>query len=89
MRFIGDVLVVEHIGKNIESKIIHIPDDVRNELKPIKAIVVGIGEKFKYKDDVWTGDIVLVPEHLGSRNRIPDNPKAIVYDGDDVLAVFP
>lgn len=86
MRFLGDVVIVEHIGKNIESSILYIPDDAKSKAGGIRARVIAIGEKFPFRDELSIGDVVIVPEQLGSRGRVPEIPQAIVYDGEDVLA---
>lgn len=95
MTFLGDIVVVEHIGKNVESKLIFIPDDTKSKAGGIRAKVVAVGKvsperrkkgRFYPQDYLTVGDTVIVPEHLGSRNRVPNNPLAIIYDGEDVVA---
>jgi len=97
MKYLGDVIIVEHIGKNIQSKILFIPDDIRSKAGGILAKVIAIGyvpkqrrkKKHYYpQDEIAIGDTVIVPEQLGSRNRIKWNEKAIVYDSEDVVAVI-
>lgn len=106
-KFLGDIIVVEHIGSNIKSDVLMLPETLRNDLKPIEARVIGIGKLIKPRKDYLkdrkrrgctnkvfacdylnVGDTVLVYEHLGTRNRIVDNPKAIIYDSEDVLALI-
>lgn len=38
-------------------------------------------------DYLKVGDIILVPEELGTRGSVPFNDKAIIYDTEDVLAL--
>ena len=96
MKVLGDVVIVEHIGCNVKSSILFIPDDVRSKAGGIEARVLAIGhvspERRKKKhyypqDELKVGDVVVVVEQLGTRKAIPDNPNAIVYDSEDVLAI--
>ena len=97
MRYLGDIVIVEHIGKNITSNVIAIPDDVRSKCGGIMARVVALGhvpphrrkKKHHYpQDELKVGDVVVVTEQFGTRGRIKDNPNAIIYDSEDVHAII-
>ena len=83
-RLLKDVIGVKHISKPITSSILHVPETVsQNSIANVEAVVVLIGEKFRFKDDVKIGSIVLVPNHFGTRME----NDLIIYDGEDILAI--
>lgn len=95
MKFLGDIIVVEPLEKTVVSDTIVVPETVREGIKHIKAKVIAVGivrnrksGRYYAGDDLKPNDTVLVPSHLGSRNRVPDNPKAIIYDSEDIVATF-
>ncbi len=96
MKYLGDIIIVEHIGKNISSKLILIPNDYRNKCGGILAKVLDVGfvhpqrrnkKKFYLQDELKKGDIVIVTEQFGTRNNVLDNPNAIIYASEDVHAI--
>lgn len=106
--FLGDIIVVKHIGKNVKSNLLHIPETVRSKSGAIEAEVLHIGKlpsdlssifkrrkrrmvekahiKYLPHSDLQVGDKVLVIEQVGTRNRIPNEPDAIIMDSEDVIA---
>lgn len=99
MKILGDIVIVEHIKDNWDSRLIWIPNAVKNRFGGICAKVIALGfvpphrrKKKKYypQDELKVGDVVVVPEHFGTRGRackILNNENAIIYDGEDVLAI--
>jgi len=95
MKYLGDIIIVEHIGKNFDTKRILVPDDINSKCGGILARVIEIGyiplhrrKKKRYypQDELKINDIVIVTEQFGSRNRIKTNSNAIIYDSEDVHA---
>lgn len=50
-KFLGDIIVVEHLGSNVVSNTLIIPEEHRKDLKPIEAKVLAIGKLVKPRKD--------------------------------------
>jgi len=79
-----DVVCVKHITSPITSTVLVIPETAKEDSKitPVQAVVVLIGSKCKLP--IKKGDKVLVPFHLGNRQK----DGTIFYDSEDVLALI-
>lgn len=47
LKFLGDIIVVEHLEKNIQSSTLIIPETTRDWVAPVKARVLAIGKLVK------------------------------------------
>lgn len=47
LKFLGDIIVVEHLEKNIQSSTLIIPETTRDWVAPVKAKVLAIGKLVK------------------------------------------
>jgi len=86
----SDVLVIPEITRNyvmpIKAKVLSVGKLVMPRSHYLqKRKARGCNIKTFACDDIQVGDIVLVPEELGTRNRISENPNAIIMDGEDIL----
>jgi co-chaperonin GroES (HSP10) len=51
LKFLGDIIVVEHLEKNIQSSTLIIPETTRDWVAPVKAKVLAIGKLVKPRKD--------------------------------------
>ena len=91
MKLQGDTVAVIH-KDGYKSDVLVIPEAARAETRatPVRALVIEIGNKFRFKDDVGIGHTIIVPQHLGTRLPSKYNTQSktlIIYDGEDVLAI--
>ena len=87
LRLLKDTVIVKVLPANVSTGGIFIPA-THSSINLIRAKILYRGSKFRFKNDVFFGDIVYVPEHFGTVIDL-DQPDIKIYDGEDIYAFKP
>lgn len=85
-----DTILLDVHQEKLHSSIIITLDGMQQSFgSAAKATVLRVGSKFRHKDDISIGDLVLVPSQFGTKvnSLIPSLHEDVrIFDGEDILA---
>jgi len=87
-RLLKDVILAEVLDNTPKSSIIYIPETAKSDQRELmRVLILEVGTKFRYKDEVGIGHTVWVPKNFGNKLDKFDEHNIRMFDGEDVYAV--
>jgi co-chaperonin GroES (HSP10) len=82
-----DVVLVELLDQPSQTPSgLFLPETAQPQSTGIQARIMEMGSKFRFKNEVSIGDIIIVPKYFGNALD-KDNEKIRMFDGEDVQAI--